>query len=258
MQLYHYLSLIPESIVVSMLDPMEFGSYYALGRFGRARGQAIFFEIDPEMAAEAIDMEDSRKRCVPHSDGSPRKSSYLQIYRALEQVPAKALRRLHLTTDDGRTLSLEPGTYEPDPEDGLHLYQELCPVTPRVASRLDPLAFSQLLTRPDQPIHLPRVVFAEMRLDALATNPDSTEVDNLPYVNIQHLRDCLNELRGPNAKPTKTVLRQIKQDVLYRTIRNGFFLADAETFLYYPMPSRQSLEAEYYEWWRSALTSFGV
>lgn len=258
MKHYFYLSLIPESIVVSMLDPIEFGSYYAVGRYGRARGQAIFFEIDPDQAAGAIDVEDARKRCVAHPDGSPRKSSYLGIYRALETVPAQALGKLHLTTDDGRTLSLEPGQYEPEPEDRLHLYQELCPVTPRVASRLDPIAFSRLLTSPNQPIHIPRVVFAEMRLDDLATDPDSTAVDNLPYVNIQHLRDCLNDLRGPKAKPTKTVLRQIKQDVLYRTIRNGFFLADAENFRFYPMPSRQSLEAEYYEWWRSALTSFGV
>ena len=79
MQIHYYLSLIPESIIASMLPPEDFGNYYALGSHKRSRGQAIFFEIDPDKAGEAIDWEDARKRCVPHEDGSPRKSSYLKM-----------------------------------------------------------------------------------------------------------------------------------------------------------------------------------
>jgi len=258
MTIYYYLSLIPESIVATMLPPDEFGNYYALGSHKRSRGQAIFFELDRDKIGAAVDLADAESRCVPHEDGSPRKSSYLKIYRALESVPTDALLRLHLTTDDGRTLALEPGPYAPDTDRPLHLYQEICPVNPRVVSKLNPIDFCRRLTSPDAPVNVPRIVFAEMKLESLALDPDSKDVDNLPYLNLEHLRDCLRELRHRDAKPNKTVLRQMKQDVLFRTIRGGFYVGDQESFLYFPLPSMEELETTYYPWWRSALSGYGA
>lgn len=259
MQIYYYLSLIPESIVASMLSPEEFGNYYALGSHKRSRGQAIFFEIDPEKAGPSLDRESAEARCLPHEDGSPRKSSYLRIYRALESIPLRALKALYLTTDDGRTLAIDPRVdYEPEEGRTLHLYQEICPVTPRVVSKLNPYEFSRLLTSPDGLVNVPRIVFAEMKLEDLAEDPDSLKVDNLPYINLEHLRDCLRELRHTYSKPTKTVIRQMKQDVLFRTIRGGFYVGDQDCFLYFPMPSKEELETTYYAWWRSALSAYGA
>jgi hypothetical protein len=42
-------------------------------------------------------------------------------------------------------------------------------------------------------------------------------------------------------------------DLLYRTIKNGFFVGDQDHFLFYEFPSLEKLENEYYTWWRSAL-----
>lgn len=258
MKIHYYLSLIPESIIASMLAPEDFGNYYALGSHKRSRGQAIFFEIDPELAGDAIDIEDAQRRCVPHEDGSPRKSSYLKIYRALEAVPTEALVKLYLTTDDGRTLAIEPGDYTAEEDRPLHLYQEICPVTPRVVSKLNPYDFCKRLTSPNGPVFVPRIAFAEMKLEELAQNPDSPNVDNLPYMNLEHLRDCLRELRHTYAKPNKTVIRQMKQDVLYRTIRGGFYVGDHESFRYFPIPGKEDLETVHYAWWRSALSGYGA
>lgn len=258
MTIYYYLSLIPESIIASMLPPDEFGNYYALGSHKRSRGQAIFFELDPGKMGDAIDFEDAKSRCVAHEDGSPRKSSYLRIYRALESVPTEALERLNLTTDDGRTLALNPSEYTAEEDRPLHLYQEICPVNPRVVSKLNPINFCRRLTSPDAPVQVPRIVFAEMKLEALAKDPDSTDVDNLPYLNLEHLRDCLRELRHTYAKPNKTVIRQMKHDVLFRTIRGGFYVGDQESFRYFPLPGKEELETTYYPWWRSALSGYGA
>lgn len=259
MDVYYYLSLIPESLIASMLPPDEFGNYFALGSHKRSRGQAAFFEVDPEAAGDAIDRADAERRCVPHENGAPRKSSYLQIYRVLEAIPTGALVRLHLTTDDGRTLPIESAECPPEEEDRLlHLYQEICPVTPRVVSKLPPRRFCESLTASDTPIHVPRLVFAEMKLGDLATNPDSASTGNLPYVNLEHLRDCLRELRNAHAKPNKTVLRQMKQDVLFRTIRGGFYAGDADGVRYFPLPELEELETTHYAWWRSALSGYGA
>jgi hypothetical protein len=257
MKIYYYLSLIPESLIASMLPPEEFGNYYALGSHKRSRGQAIFFEINPEKAGEAIDMATVESRCVPHEDGSPRKSTYLRIYRTLESIPTEALGRLFLTTDDGRTLALEPAEYLPEEDRPLHLYQEICPVNPRVVSKLNPKEFCTRLTSPGA-VHVPRIVFAEMKLEELARDPDAPKVENLPYANLDHLRDCLRELRHTYAKPNKTVIRHMKTDFLFRTIRGGFYIGDKDSFLYYPMPSGEELETVHYAWWRSALSGFGA
>jgi hypothetical protein len=50
------------------------------------------------------------------------------------------------------------------------------------------------------------------------------------------------------------VIRQVKGDLSYRTVKNGFFVGYMDHVLYYPMPGIEELESIYYSWWRSALT----
>lgn len=254
MAIYFYLSLIPEALVASMLPPEEFGKYYALGPHRRSRGQAMFFELDPELIGSDFPLEEARNRCVPHTDGSPRKSTYVALYRVLERVSLAAFKALHVTTQDGRTLVLNKVDYTKEKDRNWNLYQEICPVLPRVVSRLNPIEFGKKLTDPDQFLNFPKLVYADMKLEQLADDPDSTEVQNLPYMNLQHLRDCLLELKKDPSKDTKAVNRNFVDDVLYRTLRSGFFIAGEGKVLFYPMPSRELLETEFYTWWRSALS----
>lgn len=250
-----YLSVIPEALIVSMLPPEDFGLYYAVGTRQRSRGQAMFFEVDPALASLQPALEQARRRCVPHSDGRPKNSVYASIYRALERVPLNAFGALYLTTDDGRVLELESRKVEPEQTDTLHLYQEFCPITPRVVSRLAPLEFSRFITGPDLLIAIPRLVFCDLKLDGLAEDPVDGEAQDLPYPHLQHLRDCLSELRTDTHKVVKMVMRNAGGGIVYRTIRNGFFVGDASGLLYYPMPSQQTLEQHHRDWWRSALMS---
>jgi hypothetical protein len=251
-----YLSVIPEALIASHLAPEEFGNYYAVGSQKRSRGQAVFFEVDPSLKSDYLRLDEAEKRCVPHEDGSPRRSSYLAIYRALEHVPLSALGKLHLVTDDGRVLALDAAPYVPAAAEGLHFYQEICPVTPRVASKLAPHEFAAYLTDRANPVSVEKIVFAELRLDALATDPEKGDVSNLPYANIDHLRDCLKELRHRYAKPTKVVVRDATASILYRTVLGGFYVADRTGLAYYPLPAREELESRYYAWWRSANASY--
>jgi hypothetical protein len=75
---------------------------------------------------------------------------------------------------------------------------------------------------------------------------------------MEHLRDCLRELRRKPEKGAKTVVRFLQQDVLFRTIRGGFYVAARNgAFRFFPMPSPEQLETTYHHWWRSAQTKFG-
>lgn len=247
-----YLSLIPQALIASMLTPQEFGSYYAIGQKARTRGEAIFFEVDPGFRSDDFPFHLIEKRCVPHPDGSPKNSLYLSIYRVLSRIPVSAIGNLYLTTDDGKTLKLQRGAYTPESERKLHLYQELCPITPMVASRLEAREFCRFITDERTPVHVPRLAFCELILRTLATDPACGDAGELPYPNLRHLRDVLESLKKSDEKKCKLFRRHVAEGLFYRTVRGGFFVGDQNEFAYYPMPSLASLEADHHEWWRSA------
>ncbi len=252
MSKYIYLTCTPEALVASMLPPKEFGMYLSTGTKKRNKGQTIFFEVDLNQIGNLIDMDSMNKRCVPKEDGSPKSSVYLSVYRVLETIPTKALKSLYLTTDHGCELELKRTQYDKASEqkNALHLYQELCPVTPLVASGLAPSAFLKRLTDGSTPIVLPKLFFVELKLGELATNPLTGSAEHLPYSNIGHLRDCLEILRGEYDKHMKTVQRIFSGTLLYRTIATGFYVGSGDDMAYYPYPVMKELEEINYEFFR--------
>jgi hypothetical protein len=250
---YLYLSLVPESLIASMLPPEEFGRYLATGTQKRPHGPAIFFQVRPGFRSDFFDLAAAESRCVPHPDGQPKHSVYLAIYRVLEHVPREALGSLFLTTAHGRVLELPPGDLPDDPpQPRCHLYQELAPVHPLIASSLGPSAFCRFITDAARPIHVPRICLVDLELGDLAADPASGTASGLPYPNLEHIRNCLRELKPAGDKQTKTVDRVGRQGLIYRCVRTGFYVGDPEGALYYPYPSREQLEGEYYAWWRCA------
>ncbi|MFO8035172.1 MAG: hypothetical protein R6U57_00880 [Anaerolineales bacterium] len=251
MGVHLYLSLIPEALIASMLTPEEFGVYYAVGSAKKARGQAIFFELDPDFRHEYFRIEEGFRRCVPHEDGSPKASIYISVYRVLEHVSLDAIRKLYLATRDGRVLGLEPSDEWPQDGVGMHLYQEIAPVNPLVASTLAPRAFFDLIVKnPISLLSLPAICFVELRLGELATNPEGGAVRDLPYSNIAHLRQCLVDLKTKRVH-TKMVNRVQPATFPYRMICSGIFVGNSEQVNFFGMPTQDELRSEHYRWWRS-------
>ena len=153
--------------------------------------------------------------------------------------------------DDGVVLELNKMQYTESEETELHLYQEFCPITPMVASRLNPRQFCDFITDQSQPIHVPRIVFSELRLNGLSSDPERGDAHDLPYHNLQHLRDCLSQIESSH-KETKLVAKQATEGVLYRMVKGGFYVGDHAEFAYYPYPSIDELETRCRSWWRSA------
>jgi len=251
-----YLSLIPQGLIASMLGPQEFGAYYSVGTQVHSRGEAIFFEVDPaglppgEFPLHLVD-----ERCVARPDGSPKKSVYLAIYRVLSRIPVAALGNLYLVTKDGQTLELTRSEYLPEPDRQAHLYQEFCPIDPMVASCLEPLEFCRAITDPTRPVHVPRIVFSQLSLRGLAHDPAGGEAHDLPYPNLQHLREVLVSLMSAESKSSKLFLKQVSDGVFYRTVRGGFYVGDQQDFAFYRFPTGSELETHHYNWWRSAQMS---
>jgi hypothetical protein len=253
MSKFIYLTATPEALIASMLPPAEFGAYLSTGTKKRNKGQAIFFEVELEKIEKLIDMESLNRRCVPKADGKPKSSVYLSVYKTLEIIPLSALKSLYLTTDNGNTLELKKSVYNNSREvqGKLHLFQELCPVTPMVASELTPSAFLKKLTDGSIPIVLPKLFFVDLKLGELAINPTGGSAEQLPYSNIGHLRDCLEILKGEYEKHMKTVQRVYSGSLLYRTIESGFYVGAKDEIIFYQYPSLSELENINYEFFRS-------
>lgn len=247
-----YLSMIPEALIASMLTPEEFGVYYAVGNQKKSRGQAIFFEIDPDYRTDELPIQEGIERCVPHDDGTPKQSVYISVYRTLERIDLDAIKRLYLVTKDGRVLGLDRRDELPEEVAGLHLYQEIAPVHPLVVSSYGPQELhNNIVKEPETLFQLPVICFAELRLGELADNPEYGAVGDLPYSNIDHLRQCLVDLRTKTVR-TKMVDRIHSAAFPYRTLKSGIFVGNQEKLIYFPMLSRDELRANHYRWWRSA------
>ncbi len=252
METYLYLSLIPEALILSHLPPGKFGTYMATGSKRQIEGPAVFFEVDQSARLGGFRIEEARARCLPHPDGSPRRSTYVAVYNVLPNVPLSALKSAYLTTPSGLSLQLDKGEPKPLEADSFYLYQELGPVYPRVASRLAPKAFCELVTSPTKLVSLPRIAIIDMELGALASNPEARLDGHMPYQNLDHLRDCLRGIRDTPERMTKIVNRGLRPDILFSMIRTGVYLGDTTDFCCFPMPSEEELEKNHHLWWHSA------
>lgn len=252
MTVHLYLSLIPEALIASMLPPEEFAVYYTVGYSKKMRGQAMFIELDPDFRHDFFPIEQGIERCVPHSDGTPKRSVYIATYRVLEHIPLNDVTQLYLVTRFGESLTLHRSDQYPTKEEGLYMYQEIAPKFPLVVSTLPPLEMYRFLTQdPSSMIHLPAVCFVELRLGELANDPEFGKVKDLPYEGIHRLRECLLELETKDIA-TKMVDRVHTTEYPYRMVDSGIYIGNTEELAFFPLPSRDELRNKYYRWWRSA------
>jgi hypothetical protein len=253
MQRYLYLSLIPEALILSQLPPEQFGRYTAIGSKRQIEGPAVFFQVDPQADLSAFRMAAAEARCHPHPDGSPRRSVYVAIWDVLRRVPLSALQRAFLTTPAGHTLGLDPAEWKPEvPGDDNYLYQELGPVYPRVASTLEPRAFCERVTAPEELISLPVVAFIDLKLGGLAFVPERPNQPPMPYQHLEHIRECFRALRQKTDRPTKIVNRGLRPDILFYLVRSGLFVGGGGMLRYFPLPPEEVLETKHHLWWHSA------
>ncbi len=258
MEIHLYFSLIPEALIASNLPPEKFGQYYATGNNFKSRGQCVFFEVKADFRSDYFDIPAALERCVPNAKGEPKHSVYISLYRVLEHLPLDALGRLYLTTSYGHTLGVERGEIIADGEPSLHLYQDLAPVNSLVVSQLAPVDFYRSVTvSATKFVRFPALVFVELALDELATDPENGQAASLPYAFINHLREALMSLqpRKPGLsgrKDSKMVHRVHSLEFPYRMVKDGFYVGNGEGLAFYPMPAHREIRERHKEWWRSA------
>ncbi len=250
METYLYMTVVPEALVGSMLNPETFAPYLATGSRKSSHGRAIFFEVDRAKLPPVFNF-DQFDAMAPHPDGSPKRSQTICIYRVLEHIPLEALGRMFIVTRDGKYLAIPPQPYEQPAASAIRLYQELCPIRPTLVSKLQPKDFGKYVAKPGSPVHVPRIFFADLVLGSMADPTSQITQDMLPYADMGNIRDAIETLKN-SKRETLMVDRAHSSDFFYRTVGEGFFVADAEQIIHYPFPTHEELEGRLHSWWRSA------
>ena len=239
-----------EALVASQLEAEEFGQYMAVGTRKKTFGNVVFFEIDPKFRSPDLHLDEVEAKCKARPDGTPRRSKYMSLYRVMERIPLSAYGKLHLTTRDGRVLSLDGREFEEEPTSkGPFMYAELCPLTSRVVSHLSPKAFTQRITDSATTVYVPRIFFSDTLVEL---DSEGRLASYLPYANPGHIEDCLREVEEHPNKLSKTVDRNPPLQAFYRTIASGFYLGDSTGIKFYRYPDVATLDADHHKWWRSA------
>lgn len=247
MEKYLYMSVMPETLVASMLPPEEFGTYLAVGSQRKIPRETMFFNLDPSFRSDSFDLPLIEEACVPHQNGNPKKSLYISIYRVLENIPLDIIRNLYLVTRDGIVLELAQAPLPPTTSDEYHLYAELCPVNVLGMSSLQPKEFCEFVTTPSHPLHIPRICFMNMKMPDLETDDTFMEITSVHA----HIIETYKSL-SKSDKKMKIVDRRHQVAGWSTYIKDGFFIGDKETLLFFPFPSQEEMELKHHKWWRSA------
>ncbi len=252
-----YMIVFPiNALVASQLKPTEFAEHYTIGSAKHYKGKVVFAEVDIKFRNPYFDIDHYLSQTVPHPDGRPKKTKFVSSYGVLEHVDLKALKNLYLVTANGKALELVAKPYDAVNEPGLvRIYQEMTPLTNLVASTLDQRSFGKYITSETKSKGAPKICFTQYEFNVeefLEKNKNRDMMYSpIPETNPARLYEYLLELKTHPDKKTKTIsLNTTLLDASYGLIRHGIWFAEAGTMVFYPMPSREVLERDYYDWWR--------
>jgi hypothetical protein len=252
-----YMIVFPvNSLVASQLSPADFAQHYTIGSAKHFSGKVIFAEIDINFRNQYFDIDHYLAITVPHPDGKPKKTKFICSYGVLEHVELKALKSLYLVTTNGKALEIEARPYTAINEPGLvRIYQEITPLSNLVASTLDQRAFAKYITSETKSKGAPKICFTQFEFNVAEFLEKNKNRDMMyspiPENNPARLFEYLLELQTHPDKKTKTIsLNTTLLEASYSLIRHGIWFGEGSDLVFYPMPSREELERDHYEWWR--------
>lgn len=245
------------ALVASQLEPEEFGRQYSVGTKRYYQGKILFMEVDPDFRHEFFPIDEYLAQTVPHPDGSPKRTKIISSYRVLEHLDLAAVGSLYAVTVAGKTLKIEKAEYAgPDTDGEIRIIQEINPLQLLVATTRDHRSFGAQMTSGSNPKGAPTLFFTEIDLDVegfLAewqTNPFLPPP--IPGVHPQKLSAALTFLKESSEYHTATIgLASVLDQVVYRSLKVGFFLSRGDQLNFYPFPSVEVLERDHFAWYRS-------
>lgn len=246
------------ALVASQLEPADFGRYYSVGSARYYSGKMLFIEVDINYRHPELPIDEYLEQTVEHPDGSPKMTKFISSYRVLEHLSMESLGALYCATVSGDVLRIDPLNYDP-PSGGtcspICIIQELNPIQLLVASTYNHRELGRYLTTPGNPRGCPKLFFTQIDLDVDKFLQDWGQnpflAAPIPGIHPQKLATTLDALKTDPSPRTKSIgIQSIFDRISYSRITNGFFVAEGDKLIHYPMPSQEVLRRDYYGWWK--------
>ena len=246
------------ALVASMLPPTAFGAHYTLGSSRYFHGQVVYAEIDENYRNEYFSIDRYLDEVKPKADGSPKRTKFISTYRVLEHVDLSAFRNLYISSVEGKVLELQKeSTYDREHQSGfVRTFQEICPLSTIVLTFMSPAEFGQYITDPELPKGAPKVMFTQIDLNIESflqqLESDPFHSSPIPNVHPHKLRQQILQLRAnPNKRVKGISLDSVFGRIAFTRLRAGFWIASGKELIHYPIPDRETLEREHFEFYRS-------
>jgi hypothetical protein len=108
------------------------------------------------------------------------------------------------------------------------------------------------MTDPSNKVSVPKVVFADLKTIDFDHPERTGNIGGAYDRNIEHLRDCIQDVQTQKEKPNKNVERSVSS-FTYQIINQGVYVGSGSQIVQYAMPSAAELRQTHYEWARSAM-----
>lgn len=255
---YLYMILHPNNaLVASQLDAARFARHYTTGSSRHYRGKVIFAEIDPSFRDPFFRIDEVLATVGPHEDGRPKATKFIASYRVLEHIDLEAIQRVHLASQEGDSIALEPGS-SAESQGGpvLNLYAEITPLRMLVLSDTGFEEFGRYITDPQNPKSAPKQFCTEIDIEVSQFvsefEANAFKPSPIPNVHPSTLRDAFIEISTYPEKHYKGISLDSRIDqVSYRLLTTGFMFSSHDSMLFFPMPSLSEIETRSYKFWRS-------
>lgn len=256
---YLYQILYPKNALVgSQLPPEEFGKHFQTGSSRFYAGKVIFSEVDINYRNDYLDIENCLEALVPHEDGRPKATKYISCYRVLEHLSLESLGDLFLVNPNGTVLRLKQGIYEKKHHQGhLRTFADICPLTMLVITTYDAIEYAKYITTSANKKGAPQQFYTQIELDVdqfmkdFEANPFISAP--ISFLHPSKLRDAINEvMKSHGKKPLKGLsLRSDIGRTPWTQIRHGFWIANDQKMVFWPMLEMSELEKNNYGFYRS-------
>jgi hypothetical protein len=255
-----YVILHPNpSLVASQLNPQEFALHYVSGNARFYDGKLIFAEIDINYRNDFFEIDRALKETVPHSDGRPKATKFVSIYRVLEHIDFTTIKKLYLSTPNAALLELETSNEDvgSNTPGALRIFAEITPLRMLVMTKLGFTEFGKAITNSDDPLrHVPMLFYTQLEFDTESFIKDFERnplmQSPIPGLHMAKLRDAVEELKTVDSKVSKVLsLDSSFNRIPYRYIKHGFIFSAGDKYAYYKMPSHREIEEKNYAFWKA-------
>ncbi len=251
-----YQILYPNnSLVASQLTPEQFGKHFLVGTARHYEGKVIFTEVDANYRHDFFNIDEAMSAVFPHEDGRPKATKFISSYRVLEHIDLNAIKSLYLVTSNGRTLELKQGTHDTPHQPGfIRTYAQICPTTVLSMTKLDATEYARYITDPSHNKWVPKLFFTQIELPVEQFLQDFEEspfmAPPFPFVHPAKLRDSILELKKTDKESKGISLNSEMEKIPYTKIRHGFWLAQGQKSLFFPMPATETIKKENHQFYK--------